>query len=454
MRITIKNGRVIDPYNKIDSILNVCIANGKIETITCSDVHGDINIFADGLVVAPGFIDVHMHEDPWEIHRPPASHDILRHMVRMGVTSCIGGNCGQGTKYPREYLDMIDAAGCPTNLGLMTPHGSIRYRVGCTNPYYKASSDQLIEMTRLAEESLEAGCFGISFGNRRCPGSTPEEKLTMAQIAKKYGAFISAHVSDDGDKVIESIQEMLDVAFEADVRLQIAHLGSMAAYGMMDRVLSFIDEKVLKGYKVGLECYPYDKFCTEISNAIFDEGFLEKYKIDFSKIRFAESNFRKQVPTKQTFLEIRSAYPDTLVIAHVMKQHEVDTCMLHPNTVVASDASLYDGQGHPRVSGTFPKFIKDYAITSKRLSLHEAIAKITVQPASLLGLRNKGKLSIGSDADIVVFSPETITDQVTPDEAPSQPLGINYVIVNGQVAVRDGEIIQENCGRSLRRGYS
>lgn len=454
MRITIKNGRVIDPYNKIDSTLNVCIVNGKIEDVTCSDIQGDINIFADGLVVAPGFIDIHMHEDPWEIHRPLSNHDILSHMVRMGVTSCIGGNCGHGTKYPREYLDMIDAAGCPTNLGLMTPHGSIRYRVGCTNPYYKASSSQLMEMTRLAEESLEAGCFGISFGNRRCPGSTLDEKMMMGRIAKKYGGYISAHVRDDGDNVIESIQEMLDVASAAEVHLQIAHLGSMAAYGMMDRVLAFIDEKVIKGYNVGLECYPYDKFCTEISNAIFDEGFLEKYKIDFSKIRFAEGNFQTQILTKQTFLEIRSAYPDTLVIAHVMQQHEVDRCILHPNTVIASDASLSAGHGHPRVSGTFPKFIKDYAIASKRLSLYEAVAKITAQPASLLGLRNKGKLSIGSDADIVVFSPESITDQVTPDETPNHPLGINYVIVNGQVAVRDGEIIQRNCGKSLRRSYS
>lgn len=451
MRIAIKNGRVIDPRNKIDSNMNVYIVDGKIENVTCSDLQGDINIFADGLVVAPGFIDIHMHEEPWEINRPTANYDVLRHMVRMGVTSCIGGNCGQGTKYPREYLDMLDAAGCPTNLGLMVPHGSIRYRVGCTNPYFKASAEQLGEMAKLIEESIEAGCFGVSFGLRRCPGSSAEEKIRLAAIAGKYAAYISAHVRDDGDKVIESIQEMMDVANAAGVHLQIAHLGSMAAYGMMGKVVAFIDEKNLKSYRVGLECYPYDKFCTEISNAIFDEGFLEKYKIDFSKIRFAESKFRGQVTTKRAFAEIRAAYPDTLVIAHVMQQQEVDMCILHPNTLIASDGSLYLGQGHPRVSGTFPKFIRDYVVEGKKLSLIEALDKITARPAGLLGLKHKGNLSIGSDADLVIFDPGAIADRPSADETPQPPVGINYVILNGQVAVRDGEIIQDNCGRSIRR---
>ena len=451
MKIAIKNGRVIDPYNKVDSKTNVYIVDGKIENITRNDIQGDINIFADGLVISPGFIDIHMHEEPWDINQPVMNFDILRHMVRMGVTSCIGGNCGQGTKYPREYLDVLDTVGCPTNLGLMAPHGSIRYRVGCTNPYYNASAEQLNEMVKLTEESLQAGCFGVSFGIRRCPGSSAEEKIIMAGIAAKYHAFISAHLRNDCDKVLDSIQEMLEVSCAAGVHLQIAHLGSMAAYGMMDRVLSFIDEKNLKGYKLGIECYPYDNFCAEISSAVFDEGFLEKYKIDFSRVRFAENKYRGQIPTKQSFSEIRAAYPDTLVIANVMKQPEVDTCILHPSTMIASDGSLHAGQGHPRVSGTFPKFIKDYVVAGKRLSLNEAIAKITARPASLLGLKHKGNLSVGSDADIVVFSPELISDQTAPDETPHPPSGINYVIVNGQVAVKDGKIIQDNCGRAIRK---
>lgn len=452
MRIAIKGGRLIDPANKTDSKLNLSIANGKIDEITAGDVYGDVNIFADGLVVAPGFIDIHMHEDNREeIDRPVIDYDILRYMARMGVTSCFGGNCGQGTRYPREYLNILDENGCPTNFGLFVPHGSIRERVGCMNPYQTPNPDQMKKMVKITEECLEAGCFGISYGLRWYPGCTWEENIAMAKLAARYQTIISSHVRDDADKVIESIQEMLEIARKANVHVEISHLGSMAAYGMMENVLAYLDEKRCKGDKIGLECYPYNEFCTEIDCATFSEGFLDKYKIDYPSIVFAEGKYKGQQATRQTFEEIKATHPDTLVIAYVMKQNEVEMCINHPNTVVMSDGILHKGQGHPRATGTFPRFLRYFVREQKFLTLNEALAKITAQPAAILGMTRKGNLAVGSDADIVIFSPEKIAEQATIDKMSLPPIGINYVIINGEIAAKDGELLQEKCGRALRK---
>jgi N-acyl-D-amino-acid deacylase len=153
---------------------------------------------------------------------------------------------------------------------------------------------------------------------------------------------------------------------------------------------------------------------------------------------------------KESFEQLRRQCPDTLIVAHILKEKEVDRCITHPTGIVVSDG-LYSGkQGHPRGSGTFPKLIREYVMDKKLLTLNGAIEKITSMPAARLGLKRKGTLSVGADADITIFDPLSIKDEATYQEPMKGPSGIEYVIINGQIALKNGEIINSGLGKAVR----
>ena len=211
-----------------------------------------------------------------------------------------------------------------------------------------------------------------------------------------------------------------------------------------------IDRYKVDGLDMSSDCYPYYAFSTKIGETTYDDGFLERYKIDYNYIEVCEGKYKGQRCNKDIFDDLRKNYPDTLTVCHVMKKDDVDFAICHPNVIIASDGLLSGGFGHPRAAGTFPKFINDFVKTGK-LSLYEAIRKITAMPADKLKLNNKGRLSIGADADIVIFNLDQIDGKAT-FECPTQsPTGIDYVIINGKVAVKDGQIINNSFGKNLKR---
>ena len=216
----------------------------------------------------------------------------------------------------------------------------------------------------------------------------------------------------------------------------------------MEEVCRLIDYYNCNGLDIGIDCYPYNAFCSSIGSTIFDDGFLEWYKVDYSALEITQGEYKGQRLQEQVFKKERAENPDYLVVAHVMREQEVDIALAHPRTVLASDGILNDGNGHPRAAGAFPRFIREYVINKKTVSLYDAIAKMTYLPAERFEI-DKGSLSIGSDADIVVFDLEKIRDNATFKKPTEGPDGIKYVFVNGELALDDGKIVNNRLGRPI-----
>lgn len=449
MTTLIQNGTLIDPFSKVHAKRNLYIADGKIQYCTGEAPAADTVIDAAGKVVAPGFIDVHMHEGGMN---PDGTLDESMFLaeLHMGVTSALGGNCGNNAfASPSEYLDLIDRQGIPVHLGLFAGHTDARLRAGGEDKYAPIDGTVLNRMLAELERELEAGCAGISFGIKYTPGTTFSELLEVCSLCKKLNKPISAHIRDDAAGVYDAAREIAEVARLLGIQAEISHIGSMAGFGQMDETLQMLDEYVLNGTNLGVDCYPYDAFSTEIGETTYDEGWLERYHTTYSSIELCDGEFKGQRCTEETFRKLRREAPGTITVCHVMKPEEVDSALLHPNVVLATDGFLHNGQGHPRAAGTFPRFLKNYVLTGK-ISLDDAIAKMTSIPAQKFKLENKGRISAGADADLVIFDPERIADTSAYEDPVSPPDGIDFVLIGGETALEKGTVVNRSLGRSLR----
>lgn len=451
MITVVKNGRVIDPYNNIDSKLNIVIKDGKILEITPYEISGEKNIDATGLIVCPGFIDIHMHEDMYHNEEDYLDEWIAKSMLNMGVTTCIGGNCGINLTEPLTYLDAVDRLKLPVNIGLMAGHTNIRECVvENSNKYNPIQTDDIKKIMYTAREYLEGGCFGISYGIRYVPGITELELIEVSKACKPENKIINAHVRDDAKNIIWATKEFIKVGMKLDIPIQNSHIGSMGGYGQMKELLRLLDSVKSSGLDITSDCYPYYAFSTRIGETTYDDGFLERYNIDYDSIEISEGKYKGQRCTKNIFDELRKNSPDTITVGHVMNEKDIDMAILHPNVMIASDGFLHNEQGHPIAAGTFPRLIDKYVKTGN-LSLYDAINKMTTMQAKKLGLSNKGNLSKGSDADITIFSYDEIKDNATFDNPIKKPDGIKYVLIKGSVALKDGEIVNGKLGTSVRR---
>ena len=451
MITVIKNGRVIDPYNNIDSKLNIVIKDGKILELTPYKISGEKNIDATGLIVCPGFIDIHIHEDMYHNEDDYLDESISKAMLNMGVTTCIGGNCGINLTEPLTYLDAVDRLKLPVNIGLMAGHSNIRECVvEKSNKYNPIQIDDIKKVMHTARTYLEGGCFGISYGIRYVPGITEFEFIEVSKACKPENKIITAHVRDDAKNIISATKELINVGMKLDIPIQNSHIGSMGGYGQMKELLRLLDSVKSSGLDITSDCYPYYAFSTRIGETTYDDGFLERYNIDYDSIEISEGKYKGQRCTKNIFDDLRKNYQDTITVGHVMNSKDIDMALLHPNVMIASDGFLHNEQGHPRAAGTFPRLIDKYVKTGK-LSLYDAINKMTTMQAKKLGLSNKGNLSKGSDADITIFSYNEIRDNSTFETPIKKPDGIKYVLIKGRVALRDGEIVNGKLGTSVRR---
>lgn len=450
MKILIKNGTLIDPSNHIHGKNNLLLEDGRILACVCNEPEADRVIDAAGKYVCPGFIDIHMHEDPYDPTEDRLLPSIMTSMLRMGVTTALGGNCGINTVSPIKYLELMDRDGGPINMGLLAGHTFLREQAGHTDKYTAVTRDELSRIVRLSREALEAGCFGVSFGIRYVPGISMEEMTETARGCQAGRKLIAAHVRDDAEQIFPAVQELLNVGRALDIPVQNSHVGSMGGFGQMERLLAMMDACRANGMDLSGDCYPYYAFSTRIGETTYDDGFLERYQADYSVIEICEGPYRGLRCTEALFRTLRREAPRTITVCHVMKADDVDMALLHPNIMVASDGLMDNGQGHPRAAGTFPRFLRNYAAAS-RISLDDAVAKMTAMPAAKLGLSHKGTLRSGADADIVIFSLEDIRDLATFDRPNAPPEGLDYVIVNGEVALEHGRVVRSDLGRALRK---
>ena len=449
MRTLILDGLVIDPANGVHAPLNLLVEDGKVAAVTRERPQADEIIDAAGKVVAPGFVDLHMHEDP--VGADGAIDPcIFPCMLRMGVTTAVGGNCGANVHDPGDYLDIVDRDGAPVNVALLAGQAFFRRKAGAVDKYRPATAAQRREEARGLAESLDRGCLGVSYGIRYSPGIDQAELEETAAVCRKQDKLVAAHIRDDAEAVFGALKELLEVGRALALPVEVSHVGSMAGFGQMARFLTMVDEYRASGLRVDCDCYPYAAFSTEIGATTYDEGWLERYGCGYDVVELCEGTYKGQRCTKEIFDDVRRDHPGCITVCHVMKPEDVDLALGHPSVMLASDGILNRGQGHPRAAGAFPRLIARFVKTGK-LTLDEAIAMMTSLPADKLGLKHKGRLSVGADADIVIFDLERIQDRATFLLPTLAPEGIDRVLIGGRTAARNGRVVDDRLGRSVRK---
>lgn len=448
MRTLIKNGLLIDPANHIQAKLNLVIENDKIAQVTRETPESDRVIDAESKIVSPGFIDFHLHEDPiGEDGR--IQRCIFDAMLRMGVTTGVGGNCGISVYDPVKYLDIVERDGAPINVAMLAGHTYLREQTGATDKYAKITPEQLEKLVCLINDALANGCAGVSFGLRYVPGMDKDEFWAAAACCRKDRKIITAHIRDDAANVFPAVDEVAQAGIANDIPVQISHIGSMGGFGQMEEVLRRIDEYRANGLDILCDCYPYFAFSTRIGETTYDDGWLDRYHCDYDVCMLSEGKYKGQRCTAETFAEMRRDFPRCLTICYVMKEEDIRMALAHPSVFLASDGLLDNGQGHPRAAGAFPRFFREF-VREGNIGIFEGIAKMTSMPAERLGLKNKGRLNVGADADITIFDPEKIKDGATFEDPIIPPTGIDYVIIGGEIAAKDCEIVNPSCGTAIR----
>lgn len=448
MKTLIYGGHVIDPANHVDGMLNLLIEDGKIAWAGTAMPEADRKIDATGKIVAPGFIDIHMHEDP--VENGKIQPCIFPMMLRQGVTTAVGGNCGINVYDPAAYLDLVDRDGAAVNVALFAGHEYFRKAAGASDIYAGSTEEQKQEMVRNLQTALDSGCVGVSFGLRYVPGADKEEFFRAAECCQKDKKIIASHVRDDAAAVFASIDEFCAAGVEYGLPVQISHIGSMAGFGQMEDVLRQIDAYKLNGLDIAMDCYPYFAFSTKVGTPTYDPGWLERYHCGYDVLEFCEGKYKGQRANAETFAEMRRDFPECITVCYVMKEEDIRLAYTHPGVMVGSDGLMNNGQGHPRAAGTFPRFLAEFAKTGT-VSLYQAIEKMTAQPADRLRLTNKGRLNVGSDADITIFDYDTICDGATFADPALPPRGIEMVLIGGKVALEKGEILHGCCGKAVRK---
>lgn len=443
--LILKNGLVCDPANSIQSILNVGIRNGRIACLTSEPLPAAAEIDCTGHIVSPGFVDAHSHEN--DLREGHIEADITLRALRQGVTTLVTGNCGDAPRDLPAYCAAYDGKQ-PVNMALLAGHTTIRRLCGARNKYAPVDEATLAAMCETLERQLTEGAKGLSMGIRYEPGMTLGEMCAMAAVVKRFGGVLAAHVRGDAFEIYDAIEEFLEIGRRTGVRLQISHIGSMAAYGQMAEVLSYVDRRAAaEGLDVRIDCYPYDAFCTSIGATTYDDGFLDRYH-DVTRIELTDGEYKGFIPNMEVFEKVRREHPEYLTIAHVMNGAEVDMALTHPRTMLGSDGVLLNGAGHPRAAGAFARFLAQYVFERKLLSLNEGIAKTTCEAAARFGL-DRGTLGVGRAADVTVFDPKRLQDKATFAEPALPPEGVRLVLLGGVVALQDGKVLHTDLGKIL-----
>lgn len=435
--LVINNGTVVEPSQGIVTVANVGIQDGKIVTVTRAPLKGKKVIEAGLQVVCPGFVDIHCHVDNYLYGG--------RCYALQGVTTAVGGNCGISPIPPNEFFKKMVEQGFPIHQGQLIGHSfSMREEVGATDNYQPASKQQIARMVELAEQRLSQGGLGISFGLEYAPGSSYQEIAALCRVAARYGKLVAVHTRTDSWQGLAAIQEVIRFARDTGAAVQISHLAYQASMGMMTEALCLIEEALKEGLDITVDSGLYSAFATFIGSAVFDPGCLEKWGCDYGDIYVPAGSYANKRCDEDLFHRLRREEPDTVVVTFAGRESEVIEAFTRPFVMVSSDGCIGSpepGTGHPQDSGTYPKFFRLLVRETGTLTLLDAVNRCTFLPAQRLGLKQKGTLMPGADADVVIFDLNRIKDNsdypgLGQPDAP--PEGISYVLVNGVPVVEDG----------------
>lgn len=450
--IKIIGGQIVDPTGRTLAAKDIGIKDGKIAAVG-NNLEGARETFiADGKYVSAGFIDIHCHEESLALTEGK-DLDISIALLRGGVTTAVGGNCGSNRNDFREFIQYVQAGNYPVNFMTYVGHNSLREKVGNEDIHAKSSKLQIEKMKALVEEAIEFGGIGLSYGLEYCPGIDEEEAVSVAErIHGRRDVLAAFHARYDSTRALVALAEIEDIAGAIRTPVQVSHLSSVCAYGNMREALVKIENMVKKGFDVMADAYPYNAFSCKIGSAVFEDGCFENWGKSFDSVMLAEAPYRGVFCNRELFYEVRQKYPKMYVVAVVMNEDEIKAAFKHPLVFAASDGGYNNHQGHPRGAGTFARVLGRYCLQDKLFDLHEAIHKMTVMPAKRLRIDNrKGKIQEGYDADLVIFDPSTIIDRATFEDPQTPPEGIEAVFVNGRMAVDKDLVTGEKAGEFIPR---
>jgi N-acyl-D-aspartate/D-glutamate deacylase len=448
--VVIEGGRVMDSETGLDAVRNVGIRDGKISRITSEALQGRHVIHAGGLVVAPGFIDLHQHAQNLDSQRVKALDGVTTALeLEIGVPDVaqfLKSKEGHsiihyGTSASHVAARaMVFGAPLPAETGEETaPEILPKSGVATDRP---ATAEQIESVRARVREELDAGALAIGMGIQYTPGATRFEVLQMFRLAAERGVPVYTHMRSAGrvepGSSIESVGEVIGAAAISGASLHIVHINSTCLRDSME-CLSMIEGARARGLDVTTEAYPYIAGMTAINSALFNPGWQEKLGISYGDLMLPDTGERL---TKERFDELHNSNTTHWVLIFGNTQEIVDKVIPHPLVMIASDGA----QGHPRNAGTYSRVLAQYVREKGSVTLMDAIRKMSLMPAQVLerstpAARQKGRLQEGSDADVVVFDAKTIADRSTFAKPMEPSVGVRYLLVVGTVVVDEGKIV-------------
>lgn len=498
--LIIKNGKIIDgtgsPYFRAD----IAIKDGKIAKIS-KHIDGAAEIIdATELTVTPGFIDAHSHSD-----RTIMTFPEQREKAEQGITTSIGGQCGSSVApCPRETVNkgiyetmgtfIQNAKDLPqgSNTALLVGHGSIRNAVMGTENR-EPTAEELEKMKQHLRIAMENGAIGMSFGLIYNPGmfAKTDELCEMAKVLSEYNGVLEAHIRSENNEFIKSVTEFITVVKASGVRGVISHHKStfFENWGKVSHTLRMIDETNEEGYDLYCNVYPYTASHTNLSAYLVskefhaDNGVCRNLKDKESYNKIKEASIKKYGEDLSWILvvlcknhpEVHGKYISEIADMWGMSHHDaaykllldsdntcnccffsmceedVETVMRHPRSMIGTDAAVARDATvfHPRLKATFPRVLGEYVRKRKVTSLPEMVRKMTSMPATVYNLKGKGLLREGMDADICIFDADKIIDKATYQNCNERCEGLNFVIIDGKVVVKDAVFNGKMAGKII-----
>lgn len=493
----IRHGRIVDGSGNPAYFADLGIKNGRLVKIGKISGTASKEIDATGLIVAPGFIDVHTHAD--EIGEQPKAENFLR----MGVTTLVVGNCGGSELNVGKWFADIKREKISPNVATLIGHNTVREKAMGGSFDRPPTPAELEKMKALVEQAMKDGAVGLSTGLIYLPGvfSKTDEIVELAQVAARYDGIYASHMRHEDSRIFEALDEVFRVAREAHIRAEVSHikLSGEKAWGKADEVIAYIDQQRAAGLDITEDQYAYTASSTTMRQLIPDDAFdggketflklindpeakaklatrmreklLDRGRQDFAYAVIAsyghDSSLNglniveatKKVRGTETLddqiemiLEIEKNGSASGVF-HGMNEADLQKFMQFPNTMIACDSGLREfGKGvpHPRGYGNNARVLGRYVRELKVLRLEDAIRKMTSLPANTFRLTDRGLLKEGFWADIVVFDPEKVTDPAAFNDPHHYATGIPYVLVNGVAVVANGEHTGAKPGMGLK----
>jgi N-acyl-D-aspartate/D-glutamate deacylase len=452
--VVLEGGRVMDPETGLDTVRNVGIRGRMIARISSEPLSGRRVIHAAGLVIAPGFIDLHQHGQELASQRVKAFDGVTTALeMEIGVPDVakfLKFKEGQSLIHYGTTASHVAARalvfGAPLDPGVVGPRAGIAGILPTSGPAtdQNATPEQVDKIKQRLQNELDAGALGIGMGIQYTPGATRLEVIDIFRFAAQHELPVYTHMRSFGRKepgsAIEAVEEVIGAAAISGAPLHIVHINSTCLRDTLE-CLSLIEGARARGLDVTTEAYPYIAGMTQINSALFNPGWREKLDIEYGNLVLPNTG---EHLTKERFEELHKSSKGQDVIIFANTQEMVDATIPNPLIMIASDGA----DGHPRNAGTYSRVLAQYVRGKKTVSLMDALRKMTLMPAQVLErstpiARRKGRLQEGADADIVVFDPATISDRATFEKPMEVSVGVRELLVGGTLLIDDGKLVPD-----------